>query len=69
MRTKLKKLAAKVANGEREYACAEDMFRSWMGSFYKLMTRQQRTGMIALYERLYHRKITIQNKKMTIEEG
>ncbi len=69
MRAKLKKLAAKVENGEREYACAEDMFRSWMGSFYKLMTRQQRTGMIALYESLYHKKITIQNKKMIIEEG
>jgi RNA-directed DNA polymerase len=69
MRTKLKKLAVKVANGEREYACAEDMFRSWMGSFYKLMTRQQRTVMIALYESLYHKKITIQNQKMTIEEG
>lgn len=63
------KLAAKVANGEREYTCAEDMFRSWMGGFYKLMTRQQRTGMIGRYESLYHKKITIQNKKMTIEEG
>ena len=42
MRRKLKKLAVKVQNGEILYEHVENMFRSWMGSFYKLLSRQQR---------------------------
>lgn len=39
MRRKLKKLATKLANGEIEYENVENMFRSWMGSFYKLLSK------------------------------
>ena len=41
MRRKLKKLAIKVANGEIPYENIENMFRGWMGSFYKLLSRQR----------------------------
>ena len=39
MRRKLKKLAVKVRNNEIDYDGVENMFRGWMGSFYKLMSR------------------------------
>ena len=67
MRHRLKKLAMKIENGERDYKCAEDMFRSWMGSFYKLMSRKQRENLIALYEDLFGMRITIVKKKMIFE--
>jgi len=67
MRHRLKKLAKKIESGEREYKCAEEMFRSWMGSFYKLMSRRQRENLIALYEDLFGMRITIVKKKMIFE--
>lgn len=57
MRRKLKKLAVLVHNGERTYEAVEEMFRSWMGSFYKLMSKEQRLGMIHLFEDLFDKKI------------
>lgn len=57
MRRKLKKLAVMVHNGERTYEAVEEMFRSWMGSFYKLMSKEQRLGMIHLFEDLFDKKI------------
>ncbi|MCD7902382.1 MAG: hypothetical protein LUF91_01135 [Oscillospiraceae bacterium] len=68
MRRKLKKIAVKFQNGEWEYAYIENMFRSWMGSFYKLMSRQQRENMISLYEDLFNKTVSIQHKKMIIME-
>lgn len=68
MRRKLKKIAVKFQNGEREYAYIENMFRSWMGSFYKLMSRQQRENLISLYEDLFNKTVSIQHKKMIITE-
>lgn len=56
MRRKIKKLAAKVEQGESVYADVENMFRSWMGSFYKLLSRDQRNGLIELYEELFSQK-------------
>lgn len=42
MRRKLKKLAVKVKNEEISYENVENMFRGWMGGFYKLLSREQR---------------------------
>lgn len=67
-RRKLKKLAVKVENGELEYENVENMFKSWMGSFYKLLSKQQRQNLISLYEELYGKTITIINKKMIITD-
>lgn len=50
------------------YENIENMFKSWMGSFYKLMTRKQREGLISLYETLFNKTITIINKKMVITD-
>ena len=59
MRRRLKKLAAKVIAGEIEYDGVENMFRSWMGSFYKLLSKQKRENLISLYEELFPKKIEI----------
>lgn len=68
MRRKLKKLAVKVENGEILYENVENMFRGWMGSFYKLLSKQQRQNMVHLYEELFDKKIEIVNKKMIISD-
>ena len=64
MRRKLKKLAQKVKMGETSYENVENMFRGWMGSFYKLLTKEQRAGLLRLYEDLFNKIIVIRNKKM-----
>ena len=66
MRRKLKKLAVKVRNNEIDYDGVENMFRGWMGSFYKLISRQQRKNLIGLYEDLFDKTITVVNKKLVI---
>lgn len=66
MRRKLKKLAVKVYDGELLYENVENMFRSWMGSFYKLLSKQQRRNLISLYEELFGKKITVIKKKMIV---
>lgn len=66
MLRKLKKLAVKVRNNEIDYDGVENMFRGWMGSFYKLMSRQQRKNLIGLYEDLFDKTITVVNKKLVI---
>ena len=68
MRRKLKKLAVKVQSGEILYEHVENMFRSWMGSFYKLLSRQQRQNLISLYEELFDKAITIVKKKMVVTD-
>lgn len=68
MRRKLKKLAVKVQEGEIPYENVENMFRGWMGSFYKLLSRQQRQNLISLYEELFSKKITIIKKKMIMTD-
>lgn len=67
-RRKLKKLAVKVENGEIPYERVESMFKSWMGSFYKLMSKKQRENLISLYENLFDKTITIVKKKMVITD-
>lgn len=68
MRRKIKKLAVKIQNGESSYDNVENMFRSWMGSYYKLMSKRQRENMIKLYEQLFNKKVSIVCKKMIITE-
>lgn len=68
MRRKLKKLAAKVETGERTFVQVEEVFRSWMGSFYKLMTKRQRKGLIHLFEALFDKTISVKNKKLIITD-
>lgn len=68
MRRKLKKLSVKIQNGEIPYEYVEDMFKSWMGGFYKLLSKQQRKNLISLYEDLMNKNITIINKKLIISD-
>lgn len=68
MRRKLKKLAVKVKAGELSYENIENMFRGWMGSYYKLLSKQQRTNLIELYEDLFDKVITVVNKKLVITD-
>lgn len=44
------------------------MFKSWMGNFYKLLTRKQRKNLLELYEKLFNKNIEIKNKKMIITD-
>ena len=68
MRRKIKKLSLKVEKGEVDYQNAENMFKGWMGSFYKLMSKEQRKNMIQLYEKLFYKSVSIVSKKMLITE-
>lgn len=68
MRKHLKKLAVKVYNNDVDYGNVENMFRAWMGSFYKIMSKEQRLGLITLYEQLFNKTIIISNNKMIITE-
>lgn len=61
-RVKLKKMAKK----DISYNDIEEMFRSWMGSFYKLMSKDQRKDIFELYETLFNKKIEVVNKKLKI---
>jgi len=66
MRRKIKKLAVKVEGGDICYENVENMFRGWMGSFYKLLSKQQRKSLIQLYEDLFDKNVTVVNKKLVI---
>lgn len=68
MRRKLKKLAEKIQNGETVYEEVENMYKSWMGNHYKLMSKDQRRHLIELYEELFCKSIQIINKKMIITD-
>lgn len=68
MRRKIKKLASKVKTEEIPEEYLENMFRSWMGAHYKLMSKQQRKNLISLYEDLMDKNITIINKKLIISD-
>ena len=68
LRQKLKKLAVKVRNGDIEYEWVENMFKSWMGGFYKLLSKQQRTNLLTLYEELFDKNISVLNKKLIITD-
>ena len=59
---------AKVKNEEISYENVENMFRGWMGGFYKLLSREQRKNLIGLYEDLFEKSITIVNKKIVVTD-
>lgn len=69
MRRKLKKLGRKVKDGEVAYDNVENMFKGWMGSFYKLLSKQQRRNLLVLYEELFNKQISIQHKKLIVREA
>lgn len=62
MQRKLKKLQTKILQGDLPYSAAEETFKSWMGSFYKIMTKKQRKNMIFLYESLFKKNVEIKKK-------
>lgn len=66
MRRKLKKLAVKVEQGKMPYENVENMFKGWMGNYYKCLSRQQREGIVGLYGTLFHKKVHVKNKKLII---
>lgn len=68
LRRKLKKLCVKVQNNEIDYNNVENMFKGWMGCFYKLLSKKQRKNLIQLYEGLFDKSIKIVDKKMLITE-
>ena len=72
MRQKMKGLKRKLDRGETSYESIEEMFRSWMGSFYKVMSKSQRLQLIKIFEDSFYRKVTFKKQswkwKMIIEE-
>lgn len=53
MRRKLKKLAYMVNTGDRQISDVENMYRSWMGSYKKVMSKQQIKNMEQLYTDMF----------------
>lgn len=68
MRRRLKRQTKKVFEDSIDYYNIENMFKSWMGSFYKLLSKQQREHLIILYEQLFNKKIYITKGKMIVTE-
>lgn len=68
LRRRLKKLAIKVENGEIPYENIENMFKGWMGCFYKLLSKCQRKKLLLLYEELFDKTITVVNKKLIMKD-
>lgn len=72
MEQRLKGMKRKMDSGEIPYESIEEAFRSWIGSFYKLMSKDQRLRLISLFEDLFDRKITLIKQsgkwKMLIEK-
>lgn len=62
MRQRMKKMANKLGRGEISYDLIEASFRSWMGSFYKIMSKDQRDELISLFESLFDKKVTLKKK-------
>lgn len=53
MRRKLKKLAEMVKRGERKLDDIQNMYRSWMGAYKKIMSKRQIKNMEQLYADLF----------------
>ncbi len=69
MRQKLRKLAPKVYSGEVPVDAVDGMFRSWMGSFHSLLSKEVRGNLFALYEDLYFCKTSVENGKLKIRRS
>lgn len=57
-----------MKNGEISYENVENMFRGWMGGFYKLLSKEQRKNLIGLFENLFEKSIKIVDKRMIITD-
>lgn len=55
MRRKLKRLAGMVERGERQLSDVENMYRSWMGAYKRIMSKKQIANMEQLYNSLFGR--------------
>lgn len=64
MRTKLRKMKRKVESGERRYEIVEEMFMSWIGNYFSIMSRKQRESMFKLYENLFNKRIVVKHKRI-----
>jgi len=53
MRRKLKKLHKLVIDNKIPLAKVESLFCSWLGCYWKVMSRLQATNLIELYRRLF----------------
>lgn len=53
MRRKLKKLAKRVQNGKTSLAKVEELFRSWIGNYGKIMSKRQTINIVTLYRSLF----------------
>ena len=53
IRRRLKKLAVMIRNGEKSLYRAEELFRSWIGNFRRVMSKVQISGMVDLYRNLF----------------
>ena len=54
--------------GTKMLTGVENMFKGWMGSFYKLLSKQQRANLLQLYEDLFDKSICVVNKKLVISD-
>ena len=68
LRRKLKKLKPQIDDGTIDYENVEGMFRGWMGSYYKLMSNDQRHGLLTLFEELYSKTIKVVQGKLVITD-
>lgn len=67
MRRKIKKLASMVYSGDVELEEVDNMFRSWVGSFHSVLSKQTLSNLFSLYEKLYSCTINVTDNKMVIE--
>lgn len=51
---------------ERYHIYVKNMFKGWTGSYYKLLSKEQRKNLLLLFEELFGKSITISNKKLII---
>ena len=65
MRRKLRKLAEMVKDGERDMDDVVNVYRSWMGAYHKIMSKQQIKNMEELCTELFGKEIPWKKPKNT----
>lgn len=68
LKRKLNKLKVQMEDGKIVYEDIECMFRSYMGSYYKIMSREQRLNLLTLFEDLFSKSINVVNGKLVIDD-
>lgn len=56
-----------VYSGDVELEEVDNMFRSWVGSFHSVLSKQTLSNLFSLYEELYSCTINVTDNKMVIE--